>query len=179
MPSSSTPPLPSIVAIPSFRFVVDIGNDRQAVFTECTLPVLEWETEELKIGGINTSTRLLPGRRRSAKVTLKNGIGNPELMDWYFSALSGKFCRRSVTISLLHKMLEEGERESTDRKKMFTKVVAVWNIEEAFPVQWTGPELRTGDNTIAIQTLQLACGEIKVEISDLKMTATSTTPGSS
>jgi len=152
MSDQSTPSLPTIVAFPGFRFVVDVGKDRQAAFTECTLPVIEWETEELKEGGINTSTRLLPGRRRSAKLTLKNGVGNREMLEWYLSALSGKFSRKSVSISLL------------DLSSKGNKVVAVWNIEEAFPVQWTGPELRTGDTTIAIQTLQLACGEIKVEV---------------
>ena len=139
-----------MVAFPGFRFVVDVGGSEKAVFTECTLPVIEWETEELKEGGVNTSTRLLPGRRRSAKLTFKNGIGNPEMLQWYLNALSGEFSRRSITVRLL------------DLKK--EKAIAVWNIEEAFPVQWTGPELRAGDNTIAIQTLQLACGEIKVEI---------------
>jgi phage tail-like protein len=150
MSESTKPPVPTVVAFPGFRFVVDVGNNEKAVFTECTLPVIEWETEELKEGGINTSTRLLPGRRRSAKLTFKNGIGNPEMLQWYLKALSGEFSRRSITIRLL------------DLKK--EKAIAVWNVEEAFPVQWTGPELRAGDNTIAIQTLQLACGEIKVEI---------------
>jgi phage tail-like protein len=58
--------------------------------------------------------------------------------------------------------------EASSPRQMVTQVVAVWNIEEAFPVQWTGPELRASENTIAIQTLQLACGEIKVEIPRLK-----------
>jgi phage tail-like protein len=157
---SEQSPIPSAYAIPAFRFVVDVARVRQAVFTECTLPVIEWETEELKEGGINTSTRLLPGRRRSAKLTLKNGVGNPELMGWYLDTLSGMFFRRSVTISLLDFACDAN---GTERK-----VIAVWNIEDAFPVQWTGPELRSGENTIAIQTLQLACGEIKVEIPRLK-----------
>lgn len=150
--SNGTTPFPSVVAFPGFRFVVDVDKDRQAAFTECSLPVIEWETEEVKEGGINTSTRLLPGRRRSAKLTLKNGVGNRELLEWYLGALSGEFSRKSVSISLV------------DLKNGSNKVVAVWNIEEAFPVQWTGPELRSGDTTIAIQSLQLACGEIKVEV---------------
>jgi phage tail-like protein len=95
---------------------------------------------------------LLPGRRRSAKLTLKNGVGNPELLEWYLDALKGLFCRRSISIRLL------------DLNRAEEKAIAVWNIEGAFPVQWTGPDLRTGDNTIAIQSLQLACGEIKIEI---------------
>ena len=35
----------------SFRFVLDVGGERQGAFTECTLPVVEWEMEEVKEGG--------------------------------------------------------------------------------------------------------------------------------
>ena len=152
MSDQSSAPPPSFVAYPGHRFVVDVGKDRQAAFMECILPVIEWETTDLKEGGLNTSTRLLPGRRRPATLTLKNGVGNPQLLDWYLEALNGQFSRRSVTITLL------------DFSNKASHVIALWSIQDAFPVQWTGPELRTGDNTIAIQSLQLACGEIKVEV---------------
>ena len=33
---------------PSFGFVVDVDDERQAAFTECTLPNIEWDVEELK-----------------------------------------------------------------------------------------------------------------------------------
>jgi hypothetical protein len=36
------------------------------------------------------------------------------------------------------------------------------NIEQAYPVKWTGPTLKTDDNTVAIQTIELACGEITI-----------------
>lgn len=134
-------------AHPSFRFVVDIDNKRQAVFTECTLPAIEWEVEEVKEGGLNTYTHQLPGRRKSAKVSLKNGVGKSELLKWYFSAMEENFERHKVTITLL---------DATHDKVM------VWNATDAVPVRWVGPELRTSDATIAIQTLELACGRITV-----------------
>ena len=37
-------------ANPAFRFVVDVEGERQAAFTECVLPTLEWEVEEIKEG---------------------------------------------------------------------------------------------------------------------------------
>jgi phage tail-like protein len=152
MSNTSTPW--SHVALPSFRFIVDVEEKRQAAFTECTLPVIKWETEELKEGGINTFTRLLPGRQQQATTTLKNGVGNRELLDWYLSALRGEFSRHMITISLLDVDQEENNP------------IAIWNIEEAFPMQWTFSDLGVGKNTIAIQSLQFACGRITVEVKD-------------
>ncbi|MBK8932716.1 MAG: phage tail protein [Chloroflexi bacterium] len=37
-----------------------------------------------------------------------------------------------------------------------------WDIEAAYPVKWSGPQLNSGDNTIAIQTLEFACGSISM-----------------
>ncbi len=131
----------------SFRFVVDLGGENKAAFTECSLPVLEWEVEEIKEGGLNTYIHQLPGRRKSSKVTLKNGVGKNELVDWYINMVNGEPSRKDITIKLL------------DSKQEF---VLVWFIKEAYPVKWTGPQLKTDTSTIAIQTLEFACGEISV-----------------
>ncbi|MCB8967249.1 MAG: phage tail protein [Ardenticatenaceae bacterium] len=56
---------------PTFRFLVSVEGIPQGVFTECTLPSIEWEIEELKEGGLNTYVHQLPGMRRSAKLILK------------------------------------------------------------------------------------------------------------
>ncbi|MEZ4661668.1 MAG: phage tail protein [Caldilineaceae bacterium] len=50
----------------AFRFVVEIGQDKVAAFTECTLPVLDWQIEELKEGGQNMFVHQLPGPRKTA-----------------------------------------------------------------------------------------------------------------
>ena len=132
---------------PAFRFVVDIDDNRLAAFTECTLPVIEFEVEEIKEGGLNAFTHLLPGRRKAARVSLKNGVGKSELLDWYVEVMGETFNRKSVTITLLDSKKED---------------VLTWQINGAYPVKWTGPQLKSSDNTIAIQTLELACGEITV-----------------
>ena len=56
----------------SFRFVVDVEGERLGAFTECTLPVVEWDAEEVKEGGLNSYTHMLPGRLKPARITLKN-----------------------------------------------------------------------------------------------------------
>jgi phage tail-like protein len=132
----------------AFRFVVAIDNVPVGAFTECTLPVLEWDVEEVKEGGLNTYVHQLPGRRKSAKITLKNGIGVTNLLlAWYTQSLHESISRRRVTISLLNSLHIP---------------VMIWNIEQAWPVKWTGPQLKTDENTVAIQTFELTCGEITI-----------------
>src|SRR5215208_5721454 len=88
-------------AVPAFRFVVDVDGERQGAFTECSLPVIEWDVERIQEGGLNTYIHQLPSRRKYATVTLKNGIGLQALMVWYVSAMSEEFSRESVTITML------------------------------------------------------------------------------
>ena len=133
----------------AFRFVVKVGNEDQAVFTECTLPVLELEAEQVKEGGLNTYVHQLPGRRKAATVSLKNGVGKSQLVAWYLEVLAGSFSRKPVTVTLYR-----GNHEPA----------ATWSISDAFPLKWTGPQLKTDSNTVAIQTLDLACGAISVEL---------------
>ncbi len=129
----------------AYRFVVDIDGQRQAAFTECTLPTIEWEVEQVKEGGLNTYVHQLPSQRKPAKITLKNGLGNCEMFDWYVNAMSEVFFRRSLTITLLDSKLEP---------------LATWSIADAYPVKWSGPQLKSDASAIAIETLELVCGEI-------------------
>ena len=132
-----------------FRFVVDVDGTPYGAFTECTLPTIEWEIEEVKEGGLNTFTHQLPGRRKGAKITLKNGVGASDLVNWYIDTMSEQFTRRPLTISLL------------DSQK---NTVLSWHVADAYPVKWAGPQLKSSENSVAIQTLELACGEITVNV---------------
>ena len=134
----------------TFRFTVDVGGTIEAVFTECKLPDIEIETQEIKEGGLNTHTHFLPGRRKGHKFTLKNGVGSGEnLWNWFDKVMyKGNLERQNVTISLLN--------SKHDR-------VVNWNLINAIPIKWTGPQLGTGKNEVAIQTLELACEQATVE----------------
>ena len=132
----------------TFRFLVAIDGKTVGAFMECTLPTVEWQVEEVKEGGVNTSIHQLPGQRRRTTITLKNGVGlAEEMMNWYLMAMNEQFERRMVTISLLGPSFEK---------------FMEWHIEKAFPVKWSGPQLKTDTNTIAIQSLELACGEVMI-----------------
>jgi phage tail-like protein len=136
------------LATASFRFVVAIDGSPTAAFTHCTLPTIAWDTEQVKEGGLNTYVHQLPGQRQHTTVTLKNGIGiASDLMNWYIMTMSERIRRRRVTITLLNR---------------HHAPIMVWHIENAYPIKWTGPQLESDQNTIAIQTLELACGEVVI-----------------
>jgi phage tail-like protein len=133
---------------PSYRFVVAVDYRPLGAFTECTLPTIEWEVETLKEGGQNDYVHQMRGPRKQANVSLQNGIGlMSDMMIWYLMTMQGHYSRREVTIT------------------MFTALfvpLMVWHIKDAFPVRWSVPQLQTSGNTVAMQTLELACGEIIV-----------------
>lgn len=137
-------------SVPVFRFLISANGTSLGVFTECTLPVIEWELEEVKEGGQNGYVHQLPGRRKSARLTLKNGVGSSELMDWFWKMLEDKIDRRKLTIQLL----------ATQDK---SSAVMTLNIENAYPVKWSGPTLKADDNNIAIQSVEFVCGLITKE----------------
>jgi phage tail-like protein len=90
-----------------FPFIVEIGGAAQAAFTECSVPVIEWEIEEMKEGGLNTFTHQLPGHRKGASLTLKNGVGSTALYDWCVQTMSESFERKKVTVTLLDSLKEK------------------------------------------------------------------------
>ena len=133
----------------SFRFVVEVDGQTQAAFTDCTLPAIDWEIEEVKEGGLNTFTHQLPARRKAGKISLKYGVGRSDLVQWYLECISETYTRKPISISLLDMSLQP---------------IITWNIDDALPIRWSGPDLKTDANTIAIQTLEFICGEITVTL---------------
>lgn len=130
----------------AFRFVVAINGVTLGAFSQCTLPSLELEVEEVKEGGLNSYVHMLPGPRRAARITLKNGVGlTTHLLGFYQKAMNGPLERMRVTVLLLNPLLIP---------------VMVLDIQDAYPVKWSGPELSTEGRTVAIQTLEFVCGEI-------------------
>jgi phage tail-like protein len=135
----------------AFRFVVVVGNEALAAFTECTLPVIDWEIQEVKEGGLNTHVHHLPGMRKSARLSLKNGVGRSELWTWCTNTMAEKFERKTIEVQLLD---------------VQSNAFAVWRIGDAYPIKWTGPQLKSDASAIAIQTIEFACGEIEVTMKD-------------
>ena len=103
MPTDSKYPI-----TPAFRFVVSVDGEAIGAFTECALPTVEWETEEIKEGGLNTFVHQLPGRRKANKITLKNGVGvAQDLVNWYIQSQtrqsSARFAHPPAQVPPVHR----------------------------------------------------------------------------
>ncbi|MFN8375294.1 MAG: phage tail protein [Anaerolineae bacterium] len=135
----------------TFRFTVSVGGIDQAAFTECNLPSLQVETQSLNEGGQNTYAHTLPIRVKAGNVTLKHGITkNAELLKWYLQVLQGDMenAMRTVTVIMY------------DVKH---KPIATWTFHRAYPVKWGGPQLKTADQSLAIEELEFAHHGFEVE----------------
>lgn len=134
-----------------FRFTVKIDGKDFAAFTDCTLPNLQVETQDINEGGVNEYVHRLPVRVKVGTVTLKHGITkNSELMRWYLQVRDGKIeaATRTVSVVMFDSLL---------------KPVATWTFNRAYPIKWVGPQLKSGDSAAAIEELELAHHGFEVE----------------
>lgn len=128
----------------SFRFTVKIDDITYAAFTECTLPSLTVETEKIKEGGQNEYVHQLPIRVNVGNITLRHGITrDAQLLNWYLQVLRGDIqaATRTVNVTMY----------GTDLRPLTT-----WSFDRAYPVKWSGPTLKTSDQALAIEVLELA-----------------------
>lgn len=125
------------------RFWVDINKIEVAGFSECSGLTIETEVFEYAEGGLNTYTHKIPVRIKYGNITLKHGMdAGQELFDWYQEILSGKMTRRDISIIMY------GSEN--------TNPIRQWKLKNAFPVKWTGPDMKADTGSIAIETLELA-----------------------
>jgi phage tail-like protein len=128
--------------IPSFRFTVVFDDLPPGGFTDCSGLQSDTEVQEYAEGGLNTHTWRFPGRSKQSNVTLKRGIVSKVLWDWYRQIATGDFKARNCTI-LVH------DPSGGDD-------VLEFQLADAFPIKWVGPELAAGQNNLAIETIEVA-----------------------
>jgi len=127
--------------IAGLRFGVEIEGIIKGWFTACGGLTVERKTEPHKEGGVNDYVHQLPGRIEYTHITLKRGVADDALWDWFQKGLyDGKVERRNVSI-----ILYNGDRTKAKR----------WNLRKAYPVKWTGPDLKADSNQVAIETLEI------------------------
>jgi phage tail-like protein len=127
--------------IPAFRFQVRLDDLPVAGFSECTGLQVELEVKDYHEGGLNQFTRKFVGHNKQGGLTLKRGIVDRELWNWYYDLMQGRVRFRDGSITVFD---PAGE------------TVMVWRITHAFPTKWVGPELNASQNNVAVETLELA-----------------------
>lgn len=124
-----------------FKFGIEIQGVISGWFTECSGLSVKRGTITHKEGGVNDYVHKLPDRVEQSDITLKRGVAGTELWGWFQEGLyDGKVKRANMSIILF----------SNDRAK-----ARRWNLKDAYPVEWTGPDLKTDSNQVAIETLKI------------------------
>ncbi len=130
------------------KFHIEIGEIKEAAFSECSGLEIATDVFEYQEGGLNEYAHKLPGRTKLSNVTLKRGFATSnELYNWYLEMeqdlLTGKsITRKQVTITLY----------STAKQEESVR----WTLNDAFPVKWVGPAFKAGEAATAIETLEFA-----------------------
>jgi len=125
-----------------FNFLVEIEGLVIGGFTEVSGLAIETKFEEYQEGGQNDFVHKLAGPTRYPQnLVLKRGLTDLDMLgSWYQAVTTGQVERKNGTIYLL-------DRQGTP--------VVGWDFKEAFPVKWTGPDLRADSNTVATESLEL------------------------
>jgi phage tail-like protein len=127
---------------PSHRFYVEIGQRREAIFTEVSGLQAEMEVKEVAEGGVNSYVHRLPGPAKVSNLTLKRGMTSSNFFyQWYSQIARGEIKRENVSVVLYDTTGVELLR---------------WNFIKAYPIKWIGPQFQADSTATAIESLELA-----------------------
>lgn len=138
-----------------FHFKVELngfsgaGSDNEQRFQEVSGLSVEVETETLREGGENRFEYKLPKRAKYPNLVLKRGLlKNSAFLDWFKAAMNTYFTV-SVTdfkpADIIITLLDEADQP-----------VAVWNVVQAYPLKWSMSDLKSNENAVVIETMELA-----------------------
>jgi phage tail-like protein len=148
--------MPAYYPPASFHFKVEflgvsgMSGDTEQRFQEVSGLSVEVETEELREGGENRFVYKLPKRAKYPNLVLKRGLlTNTAILGWIKSAMTSYFLAspipRFVPADILITLMDETENG-----------VATWKVYQAYPLKWSSSDFRASDNSIVIETIELA-----------------------
>jgi phage tail-like protein len=125
----------------AFGFLVEVEGLLVGGFSEVTGLQVETVVETYREGGVNEFEHKLAGATRyPSNLILRHGVTDiGTLWAWHRDVTLGVVERKNGTVYLL------------DRRQP----VMGWDFLEAYPVKWTGPELRADSNTVAVEAIEL------------------------
>ncbi len=135
---------------PAYLFIVELGGLIVAEFTECSGLGMEREVYEYQEGGYNNFVRKLPGPSSYSNIVLRRGVTvSPVLYSWYSAGIYNAW-----VLKLNFSIILGAPMQGT----MFDGFAKVkhWDVEGAFPVRWSGPEMSTASGETAIEEIEIA-----------------------
>jgi phage tail-like protein len=128
--------------VPAFRFSVRFDGLPPGGFSDCTGLMMEAEVQDYREGGVNTHTWKFVTRSKQGNVTLKRGIVDILMWGWFLAIMRGAMLFRNATITV------QDPSGSDD--------VLEFQLLQAFPVKWVGPDLNAGANNLAVEAIEFA-----------------------
>jgi phage tail-like protein len=147
--------MPSYYPPSCFHFKVELNgvdganSDTEQRFQEVSGLSVEVETETLREGGENRFEYKLPKRAKYPNLVLKRGLlKGTAFLNWFKSAMNTYFIvavydfkPADITVTLL----DEADQP-----------VAIWNVVQAYPLKWSMSDLKSSENAVVIETMELA-----------------------
>ena len=125
-----------------FRFKVEIDGLEAGGFSEVTGFDASIDVMEYREGDMVQTPYKIPGLKKYGNITLRKGLADTTVLyDWITAGIEGEVERKTLTITLLD------QTESP---------VASWQIINAWPVKYTGPDFNATSSEVAIETLEVA-----------------------
>ena len=124
----------------AFNYFIELEGIIVGGFSEVSGIRIETDTYSITEGGMNAFVHKLPKSTKFSDITLKRGIANLQLYEWYMDVVKGKIERKSGSIILQ----DIGKNEKI-----------TWNFFEAFPIKWEGSTFNATGSSIATETLTL------------------------
>lgn len=126
-----------------FRYKVEYDGIVSAGFSEVTGYDASVDVVEYREGTEVTTPRKLPGLSKYGNITLKRGMtDNMELFNWIFQYIEkGEIVRKSITITVM-------DEKGAD--------AAAFQIINAWPMKYSGPDLNATASEVAIESLEIA-----------------------
>jgi phage tail-like protein len=125
----------------AFRFEVAFDDLAAGGFSDCSGLQLDTEVMEYAEGGLNTVTHRLVTRTKQSNLTLRHGIVDRALWDWYWDLTQGDLRARNCSVRVFD---HDGKR-----------TVMEWQLLRAYPIKWVGPELSASQSSVAVEVLEL------------------------
>lgn len=134
-----------------FHFKVEFGAISPQIdhqFQSVSGLSVDIETEEFAEGGENRFKHKLPVRTKFANLVLKRGlVTDSKLITWCKDAIENfDFSPTDLTIKLLNASHEP---------------LATWSVVHAYPVKWSVSDFNAEQNSVAIETIELAYNYFK------------------
>lgn len=138
--------------VAKYLFQVEIGGDVFS-FQEVTGLTAEVASIDYRTGGVDLTVKKLTGLHKGSNVTMKKGIfeGDKDIKDIFYGDKENNYLSEDKKLDIKVDLL--GEK---------SQIIMSWIVSQAFPVKLTGPDLKSTDNSIAIESIEFVCENILI-----------------